>query len=183
VCAVPGRIVHGGDNMPLTASDLNAIEAQLDSTVPYYVPTLIAELRSQAAELTRLQGEVERLDGQVGVLLKSGNAILARAEAAEREVARLKDECGDLRAVVHEKQDKAITLDDSLRAEQEKARRLREWHEISACEARMAAASAGLSSGSQSAAERLRDEARWHDESMGQMDALGFAPATLQEPK
>lgn len=53
------------------AQELDEIEAQLDSTVPYYLPRLIqsfrAEIASRAAseaEIARLRSEIERLRGK-----------------------------------------------------------------------------------------------------------------------
>jgi hypothetical protein len=39
-------------------NDLNEIDAQLDDTVPYYVPALVAELREKRAEVVALRSEI-----------------------------------------------------------------------------------------------------------------------------
>lgn len=42
------------DTATLTDRDLDDIEAQMDETVPIYVPTLIRELREAREQLARL---------------------------------------------------------------------------------------------------------------------------------
>lgn len=51
--------MHTQDTATLTDRDLDEIEAQMDDTVPIYVPTLIRELR-EARQVVRTLTEARR---------------------------------------------------------------------------------------------------------------------------
>jgi len=66
--------------------NLDELDAQMDSTVPYYLPSLVQELRdtraAQAEVLDCLREFVALYDGTRDLLGRSVTAKLVRAEAA-----------------------------------------------------------------------------------------------------